>query len=223
VAFRRKILESSVIKDLLRFFEARRVFDPCEGSGTCRDVCEELGIYCRGVDLKNGTDFCDPDPGLFRGEEMGSFDFVWMHPPYWRQKVYSNDPRDLSAAPTLEDFLRRYDQMIRNCSAMLAPGGHMAILMGDYTDRECGFVPLVYLTKQLCFRAGLRQVCTDIVRLSHGATSAHRSYRSKFIPGLHDVVTIVGQDEEADDRKQAGSERKEEVSAYLNGAGAQRD
>ncbi|MDP1796237.1 MAG: hypothetical protein Q8K78_02090, partial [Planctomycetaceae bacterium] len=29
----------SLIKDLLRFFQPRQVFDPMTGSGTCRDVC----------------------------------------------------------------------------------------------------------------------------------------------------------------------------------------
>lgn len=61
--------------------------------------------------------------------------------------------------------------------------------MGDYTDREAGFVPLTYWTKQLAFACGLRQCCTDIVRFSHGASS-RKAYRSSFIPGLHDIVTI---------------------------------
>jgi hypothetical protein len=67
----------------------------------------------------------------------------------------------------------------------------MAILMGDYSDREEGFVPLVYFTKHLCFLHGLRQPCTDIIRFSYGARSSRKEYGSSFIPGLHDVVTIV--------------------------------
>ena len=31
---------------------------------------------------------------------------------------------------------------------------------------------------------------TDIVRFSHGASSAKKTYRSSFIPGLHDVCMI---------------------------------
>ena len=52
-------------------------------------------------------------------------------------------------------------------------------------------MPLVYHTKRLCFEAGLRQCCTDIIRFSHNATSATKVYRSSFIPGLHDVCTIM--------------------------------
>ena len=119
-----------------------------------------------------------------------AFDFIWAHPPYWRQKLYADDPRDLSRAPTLDDFLHRYGQFIRNCAGVLKPGGKLAILMGDYCDREAGFVPLIYHTKRLAFAAGLRQHCTDIIRFSHGASSSKKVYRSSFIPGLHDVCMI---------------------------------
>ena len=70
------------------------------------------------------------------------------------------------------------------------PGGKLAVLMGDYNDRDDGFVPLVFYTKLLAFRAGLRQCCTDIIRFSHGASSGKKVYRSSFIPGLHDVCMV---------------------------------
>ena len=40
-----------LIKDLLKYFRPRRVLDPMTGSGTCADVCRELGIECRSTDL----------------------------------------------------------------------------------------------------------------------------------------------------------------------------
>lgn len=176
-----------IIKDLLRYFQPTLVFDPMTGSGTCKDVCTELGIDCCSDDIRTGFDACDPSSF----SDSLRFDFIWAHPPYWRQKKYTNDPRDLSNAPTLGAFLERYGRFIRNCASALVPRGKLAILMGEYTDRAAGFCPLVYHTKRLCFEAGLRQCCTDIIRFSHGASSAKKVYRSSFIPGLHDVVTIV--------------------------------
>ena len=74
---------------------------------------------------------------------------------------------------------------------VLKPGGKIAVLMGDYQDREAGFVPLTYHTKRLAFDCGLAQHCTDIIRFSHGASSSRKKvYRSSFIPGLHDVCMI---------------------------------
>jgi hypothetical protein len=175
----------NLIKDLLRYFRSHSVFDPMTGSGTCRDVCNELGIYCYSSDLHQGHDACDASQF-----PRGCFQFAWIHPPYWRQKLYTSDPRDLSRTPTLEAFLNRYRLLIENCTGALEPGGKLAILMGDYNDLKAGFVPLVWHTKRLAFEAGLRQCCTDIIRFSHGASSSKKVYRSSFIPGLHDVCSI---------------------------------
>jgi SAM-dependent methyltransferase len=176
----------NLIKDLLRYFRPGLVFDPMAGSGTCGDVCDEVGVPCISWDIHHGHDACDPTDF----PSADTFDFIWSHPPYWRQKLYASDPRDLSRAPTLDDFLRRYGRFLRNCSIALKPGGKLAVLMGDYSDREAGFVPLVYHTKRLAFAAGLRQHCTDIIRFSHGASSGKKTYRSSFIPGLHDTCMV---------------------------------
>jgi len=174
----------NLIKDLLRFFRPGTVLDPMTGSGTCRDVCKELGIYCWSNDLHQGFDACGPSPF------NEAFAFCWLHPPYWRMKIYNDDPRCLSRAPTLDVFLERYTLLLKNCAQALLPGGKLAILIGDYQDRQTGFVPLVFYTKLLAFRAGLRQCCTDIIRFSHGASSSKKVYRSSFIPGLHDVCMV---------------------------------
>jgi hypothetical protein len=175
----------NLIKDLLLYFQSGLVCDPMTGSGTCRDVCAELGISCLAWDIHQGFDACDP-----AGFGSETFDFIWSHPPYWRQKLYADDPRDLSRSPTLDDFLSRYGRFVRNCAHALKHGGKLAILMGDYCDREAGFVPLTYHTKRLAFAAGLRQCCTDIIRFGHGASSGKKVYRSSFIPGLHDTCMI---------------------------------
>jgi hypothetical protein len=175
----------NLIKDLLLYFKPFSVFDPMTGSGTCRDVCDELGIYCWSSDIHEGADACDASQF-----PRTCFDFCWLHPPYWRQKLYAADPRDLSRAPSLAAFLERYRLLIENCAGALVTGGKLVILMGDYSDRSAGYVPLVFYTKLLALRAGLRQHCTDIIRFSHGASSSKKVYRSSFIPGLHDVCMI---------------------------------
>jgi hypothetical protein len=178
-----------LIRDLLLFFRSQNVFDPMTGSGTCADVCRKLRIPCLSRDIRQGFDATDAD--CFRSLPAGStFDFVWAHPPYWRQKLYTSDSRDLSRTSTLAAFLERYGAFIANCTSVLSSGGKFAILMGDYCDRQAGFVPLTHHTKRLAFDAGLRQHCTDIIRFSHGASSSRKICRSSFIPGLHDVCMV---------------------------------
>lgn len=176
----------NLIKDLLTFFKPSLVFDPMTGSGTARDVCQEMNVPCIAFDIHQGFDACDSRDF----PSADTFDFIWAHPPYWRQKLYADDPRDLSRSPTLEHFLGRYGQFIRNCARALKPAGKLAILMGDYSDREAGFVPLTYHTKRLAFASGLEPCCTDIIRFSHGASSSRKTYRTSFIPGLHDTCMV---------------------------------
>ena len=103
----------NLIKDLLTYFKPGLVFDPMSGSGTCNDVCKDLGIPCMAWDIHEGFDACDPKD--FPPAEM--FDFIWAHPPYWRQKLYADDPRDLSRAPdagALPEPLRPVHPQLRN-------------------------------------------------------------------------------------------------------------
>jgi methylase of polypeptide subunit release factors len=159
------------------------------GSGTCADVCRELRIPCTSLDIRHGFDATDPASYKERLQDQ-KFDLIWAHPPYWRQKLYTNNPRDLSRAETLDGFLKQYGAFIQNCSQHLSSKGKLAILMGDYPDRKAGFVSLTYHTKQLAIAAGLRQHCTDIVRFSHGASSSRKTYQSSFIPTLHDTCMV---------------------------------
>jgi len=180
-----------LIRDLLRYFRPKTVFNPMTGSGTCRDVCDEIGLLCTSRDIKTGFDACDAS----QYDPAWRFGFVWIHPPYWRQKVYSHDARDLSTAPTLSYFLFRYRQLIENSAKVLAEGGKLAILMGDYSDHDTGMVPLTYWTKRYAFESGLKQSCTEIIRFSHGASSSKKVYKSSFIPGLHDTCMVFEQNE----------------------------
>ncbi len=179
----------ALIRDLLLYFQPASVFDPMSGGGTCRDVCDDLAIPCASGDIHTGFDACDP-----QHMPTERFDFVWAHPPYWRMKLYAADARDLSRAPTLSAFLEHYAAFIGNCANVLTPNGKLAILMGDYCDRENGFVPIIYHTKRVALEAGLRPACTDIIRFSHGASSSRKVYRSSFIPGLHDVCMVLEMD-----------------------------
>jgi len=121
--------------------------------------------------------------------EGESYDLIWAHPPYWRQKLYTENQGHLSRRQTLNDFLSSYRSFIQNCVGRLSPNGKLVVLMGDYIDRQAGFVPLTHYTKRIALAEGLRQSCTDIIRFSYGLSSSHNVYHSSFIPGLHDVCT----------------------------------
>ena len=105
-------------------------------------------------------------------------------------KLYADDPRDLSRSPTLEHFLRRYGQFIRNCAGSPETRRQAGHPHGRL-QRPRGRICAAGLPHQAaCLRRRAAQHCTDIIRFSHGASSSKKVYRSSFIPGLHDVCMI---------------------------------
>ncbi|QDT57211.1 hypothetical protein Pan44_52780 [Caulifigura coniformis] len=174
-----------LIRDLLRFYRSTTVLDLMRGSGTCGDACRELSLPYFEMDVKHGQDAADP--ASYAGLPM--IDFAWAHPPYWRQIVYSDDPRCLSNAPTRDDFLDRMQTILRLAKGVLTPNGKIAVLIGNYSDRG-RYQPLSHLLVERAIREGLWLACTEIIRWQHGNTSSRKQYRSSFIPGLHDTCLI---------------------------------
>ena len=174
-----------LIKDLLNYFQPNRVFDPMTGSGTCRDVCRELGIPCVSRDIRNG--FNAVDRHCYDG--LKPFDFIWLHPPYWKMIRYNDDPGCLSNATTLSRFVRQLRSVLRNCRNVLAPDGKVAVLMGGFADHG-RYIPLSHFTVQAAITERLWPACTEIIRLQHGNRSSRKSYHCSFIPGLHDICHV---------------------------------
>ena len=128
-------------------------------------------------------------PAAYR--ELGEFDFVWLHPPYWKMVRWSDDPRCLANARTLGEFLERLRRVIRHCGSVLAPSGVLAVLMGDYRDRG-NYLALPFRTMNVAAAEGLELAAPEIIRFSHGTTSARdTAYSFSFIPRLHDVCLVL--------------------------------
>jgi hypothetical protein len=178
-----------LIRDLLLFFRSRRVLDPMEGGGTCRDVCKELAVSYEGRDLRTGFDAASADS--FAG--LGTFDFVWLHPPYWQMVRYNSDARCLSNAPTLNAFVAGLRSVLRNCRAVLAPRGKLSVLMGD-GKHEGRYLGLPFRTLSAAEAEGYRLAAPEIIRFGHGSTSSNRVYSTSFIPRLHDVCLVLEPD-----------------------------
>jgi len=175
-----------LIKDLLLYYKPRRVLDPMSGGGTCRDVCRELRVECVSLDIRSGHDASGANP--FHG--MGSFDFIWLHPPYWKMIRWSDDPRCLANAPTLADFLLKLQAVFRNCIRAMSDRGVVAVLMGDFRIKgQCQALP--FHTWSVAFAEGLVLAEPEVIRFSHGATSSAKEYSTSFIPRLHDVCLLL--------------------------------
>ena len=176
-----------LIRDLLQFYRPKRVLDPMEGGGTCRDVCRELGLSYEGRDLRTGFDATKAES--FR--DLGAFDFIWLHPPYWQMIRYNpEDCRCLSNAPTIRVFMGELRLVLRNCRGLLSASGKVAVLIGDGKHKG-HYMGLPFRTLNVAASEGFWLAAPEIIRFSHGSTSSSRVYSTSFIPRLHDVCLVL--------------------------------
>jgi hypothetical protein len=164
--------------DLCATYGPRRVLDPMEGGGTSREVCADMDIAYAGFDLRHGADSLHDDIGC-------DYDLIFWHPPYHDMKVYTDDPRDLSRSGSIAAFLALLRTGYWRFCDLLAPGGRLAILIGDLRRRGC-YEPLTAEVARLD-RAHLESI---IVKIQHNVSSNKTQYGGAFVPILHETLTV---------------------------------
>jgi hypothetical protein len=164
--------------DLCATYTPRAVLDPMEGGGTSRDVCADMGISYQGFDLHSGVDSLH--------DEIGEgYDLIFWHPPYHDMKVYSDDPRDLSRAGSLAVFSALMRTAYWRFFERLAPGGRLAILIGDLRRRG-RYEPLTADVARL----DRNHLVGIIIKAQHNVSSNRTQYSGAFVPILHETLTI---------------------------------
>lgn len=164
---------------MLRYTQAGDwVLDPFVGSGTTLIECRRLGRHGLGVELNQAVAeqaaaaiHGEPNPhaittDLHVGDSAGT-DFrsllaahgadqvqlALLHPPYHDIIRFSDEPGDLSNAPSVAAFLTGFSAVVRRALDVLHPGGFLAVVIGDkYEGGQ--WVPLGFLAMQAVQDAG---------------------------------------------------------------------
>ena len=130
------------------------VLDPFAGSGTAAIEAARLGRRYIGIELSPETaeqarrsaarhpaaivagDSAAPQTAkaiarILAGMDSTSVQLIILHPPYHNIIKFGNDPADLSNCPDPESFLQKFLEVHRNTEPFLAPGRHLALVIGD--------------------------------------------------------------------------------------------
>ena len=112
------------------------VVDPMAGGGTTLDVCNAMGRRCLAYDLDPARDDIarldvrDGLPGATQGCAL-----IFCDPPYHTMlaRRYASDGISLTTLPAWVEFL---DDLARIAFATLKPGGHLALLLANQTEKD---------------------------------------------------------------------------------------
>jgi len=154
------------------------VLDPFAGLGTTLIEGQRLGRNTLGVELQADVAeqarqlvASEPNPhnivceitsgdsrtadfrALLEKHGQRSVQLVIMHPPYFDIIRFSADPRDLSNAASVDDFLAQMGEIVERVGAVLDPGRYLALVIGDkYAKGE--WIPLGFLTMNAVLQRG---------------------------------------------------------------------
>jgi hypothetical protein len=86
--------------------------------------------------------------------------------------------------------LKQLKRVFRNCRGALAPGGKLAVLMGDCRQQDC-YLGLPFLKINAAASVGFWLAAPEIIHFSNGTTLSRQRFNTAFIPSLHDVCLVL--------------------------------
>ncbi len=162
------------------------VLDAFLGSGTTLIECQRLGRNGFGIDLnpkaiKSAKELLKKENNKFKSkniiikgnsrniglksiiekDKIPSFQFLFLHPPYWDIIKFSSNKNDLSNAKSIEDFLKMFGEALDNTLPHLQKGRYLAVVIGDkYSSGE--WIPLGFYVMQEVLKRNCRLKSTIV-------------------------------------------------------------
>lgn len=141
--------------------------------------------------------------------EDDAFKFVVTSPPYWRilnkapdHKVlservgqglavsYGEDDRDLGNIESYDDFIAEIVDVFARCERVVAPGGHMAIIVGDFRHGST-FIPFhADLARDLPLRSGWVLQTVNVLLQNHKRLFPY-GYPYAYVPNIHHQYVLI--------------------------------
>lgn len=183
-----------VIKELIQHFNPKLFVDACEGSGTSKDVCREMGIEYVGLDLYKGQDFTKD---YILTQLPRPADICFTHPPYHNMIEYSGSVYgkekiigDTSHCNSVEEFISKSQVMLLNQREATKEGGIYCTLIGDQRGGSLGKGNFRSYQADFISMMPKDELLSVAIKLQHNCLSDNRAYSGSFIPIMHEYLLI---------------------------------
>jgi len=183
-----------VIKEMIEHFNPRLFVDACEGSGTSRDVCSDMGIDYVGLDLYRGNDFTKD---YILNQLPRPADICFTHPPYhsiieYSGSVYGNEALmgDTSRCINPEEFIAKSQVMLMNQREATREGGIYSTLIGDQRGGSLGRGNFRSYQSDFIQMMPKDELLSVTIKLQHNCLSDNRKYSGSYVPIMHEYLLI---------------------------------
>jgi DNA modification methylase len=138
----------------------------------------------------------------------GRFQLVVTSPPYWKilskapdhktlervavglATTYGEDTRDLGNVASYEEFLTELVAIFAECERVTSPGGHLAIVVGDFRHGST-FIPFhADLARDLPTKSGWVLQAVNVILQNHKRLFPY-GYPYAYVPNIHHQYLLI--------------------------------
>jgi DNA methylase len=139
-----------------------------------RLVASEPNRHNVTIDIVNDDSTTVDYKSVLQSHGIKSVQLVVMHPPYFDIIKFSDDPRDLSNASSIERFLEMMGELVSNVAPVLDKGRYLVLVIGDkYMKGD--WIPLGFQTMNEVMKRGFS--LKSIIVKNFEDTSAKRNQK----------------------------------------------
>ena len=115
-------------------------------------------------------------------KNLGIFQMVIMHPPYWDIIKFSEKGGDLSNAKSLKEFLQKFRNAVHFASQHLDGGRYLVLVIGDKYSRG-EWIPLGFYTMQTVMDEGfkLKSIVVKNIEENRGKRGQYSLWRYRAL------------------------------------------
>lgn len=150
------------------------------------------------ADVRNPYWLCGDSNVVLEGFPAGPYDMLFTCPPYYDAEVYSDDPADLSAQVSMDEFTRLYGGIFDKALRLMAPNSWVAVVIGEARAAGAGITGgaeygLLVATQQVLHQHGFVQHASLVVVNALGTLPLRlpRQWAGSRIPGRRHQYVLV--------------------------------